>query len=153
MRSSSIIFATAFLAFMAVSNVSAQEVQQPETPAPCYQEKCTPLIEILKECKINVDPTTGDITFPVADDTKNETDKCLCKQSIVNAYDPCYTCGVENQKIQEQFSTTMLVDTCNANFGANTVKLPGSTAASSSIHVSSLVLSAASIVVSVAFLA
>ncbi|KAF8941639.1 hypothetical protein EDD21DRAFT_369480 [Dissophora ornata] len=143
------LLATLLVALVAVSTVSAQT----ETPLPCYQDKCTPLIDALKECQITVDSTTGNINFPVASNTTADTDKCLCKQSIVNAYDPCYTCGAENQKIQVRFSTQNLVDSCNANFGASTVKMPGSAAASSSIRTGSLALAAASIVFSMVFLA
>ncbi|KAF9116645.1 hypothetical protein BGX27_000564 [Mortierella sp. AM989] len=143
MRSSITLLAT-FIALVAVSTVSAQ---QPETPLPCYQEKCTALIDVLKECEITVDPTTGNINFPVVANTTAETDKCLCKQPVVNAYDPCYTCGAENQKIEDRFSTANLVDSCNVHFGADTVKMPGQSGASS-IKTGSFVLAAASIVVS-----
>ncbi|KAF9414025.1 hypothetical protein BGZ76_004944 [Entomortierella beljakovae] len=143
MRSSSTILATLFVALVAVSTVSAQ---QPETPLPCYQEKCTPLIDVLKECQITVDPATGNINFPVVANT-TETDKCLCKQPIVDAFDPCYNCGAENQKVQDGFSTAKLVDSCNANFGAGTVKMPGQSGASN-VKAGSFAVVAASIVVS-----
>ncbi|KAF9366844.1 hypothetical protein BGX34_003944 [Mortierella sp. NVP85] len=139
-----VLLVTLLVALVAVAG------QQPETPLPCYQEKCSPLINVLQECKITVDAATGNINFPVVD-AGTETDKCLCKQSIVDAYDPCYTCGSENNKIQQGYSTQNLVDTCNKNFGAGTVKMPGSAAASSTIRAGSLVL--ASIVFSIAFLA
>ncbi|KAF9359876.1 hypothetical protein BGX26_011166 [Mortierella sp. AD094] len=144
MRSSITLLATLFVALVAVSTVSAQ---QPETPLPCYQDKCTPLISALKDCQITVDPTTGNINFPVVANTTADTDKCLCKQPIVDAYDPCYTCGSENNKIQDRFSTVNLVDSCNANFGANTVKMPGQSGASS-IKAGSFALAAASMIVS-----
>ncbi|KAF8977491.1 hypothetical protein BGZ46_007342 [Entomortierella lignicola] len=121
MHSFSIIFITLALALF----VSAQSNGTGSTP-PCYQASCGPLIDLLKECQITVDPTTGNINFPVVANTTATTDKCLCTQSIVNAYDPCYTCGAQNQKIQSQFSTQNLVDSCNTNFGANTVKMPTS---------------------------
>ncbi|KAG0351320.1 hypothetical protein BGZ54_003319 [Gamsiella multidivaricata] len=150
MRSTSSL---ALLVAVLVALVATVSAQQPETALPCYQEKCTPLINVLKDCQITVDPSTGNINFPVASNTTTETDKCICKQSVVDAYDPCYTCGAENSKIQDRFSTVKLVDSCNANFGASTVKLPGSSAASSSIHAGSLVLAAASIAFSMVFLA
>ncbi|KAF9958807.1 hypothetical protein BGZ72_010869 [Mortierella alpina] len=133
--------------------VSAQQTTQPETPLPCYQEKCTPLIDALKECQITIDTATGNINFPVAVNSTAETDKCLCKQSIVNAYDPCFSCGAENQKIQERFSTAKLVDSCNVNFGQGTVKMPGSAAASSSLRAGSVALAAVSMVLSMVILA
>ncbi|KAF8982111.1 hypothetical protein BGZ46_001791 [Entomortierella lignicola] len=141
----SFTLATLFVALVAVSTVSAQT--QPSSALPCYEASCTPLINVLQECQITVDPTTGNINFPVVANTTADTDKCLCKQTVVNAYDPCYTCGAENQKIQDRFSTQNLVDSCNVNFGANTVKMPGQSGASSSIQSGSFVL-AASIVVS-----
>ncbi|KAG0311468.1 hypothetical protein BGZ99_010133 [Dissophora globulifera] len=151
MRSNITLLATALvIALVAVSTVSAQ---QPGTPLPCYQEKCGPLIDVLKECQITVDPATGNINFPVASNATADTDKCLCKQPIVNAYDPCYICGSENEKIQDRFSTQKLVDSCNANFGASTVTMPGTSAASSSIHHGSFVLAAASIAFSMLFMA
>ncbi|KAG0205366.1 hypothetical protein BGX28_003031 [Mortierella sp. GBA30] len=152
MRSTSSLPLLATL-LVAIVVVSAQDQQQPETPLPCYQEKCTPLIDALKECQITVDRSNGNINFPAASNATAETDKCLCKQSIVNAYDPCYTCGAENQKIQDRFSTLKLVDSCNLNFGAGTVKMPGSAAASSSVRAGSLALAAASIVLSLVVLA
>ncbi|KAK3822872.1 MAG: hypothetical protein J3Q66DRAFT_330313 [Benniella sp.] len=145
-------FSLVLLVTLLVALVAVAGQQQPETPLPCYQEKCSPLINVLQECKITVDVTSGNINFPVVDATA-DTDKCLCKQSIVNAYDPCYTCGAENNKIQQGYSTQNLVDTCNKNFGPNTVKMPGSAGSSSSIRAGSLVLAAASIVFSIAFLA
>ncbi|KAF9937763.1 hypothetical protein KVV02_001636 [Mortierella alpina] len=151
MRTSSASLPLLVTLLVAVVAVSAQ--QQPETPLPCYQEKCTPLVDALKECQITVNTATGDINFPVATNSTAETDKCLCKQSIVDAYDPCFSCGAENQKIQERFSTAKLVDSCNVNFGQGTVKMPGSAAASSSIRASSLALAAVSIVLSMVILA
>ncbi|KAF9905490.1 hypothetical protein EC991_001599 [Linnemannia zychae] len=124
------------LAFIATL-VSAQEQQpqQPEEALACYQSGCSTLIGLLKECKVTVEPTTGNINFPVEANTTATTDKCLCTQQIVNAYDPCYTCGAENQKIQTRFSTQNLVDSCNLNFGALTVSMPK---ASSGLHSSSV---------------
>ncbi|KAG0002294.1 hypothetical protein BGZ80_001647 [Entomortierella chlamydospora] len=141
MRSSITFLATVLVALVAVSNVSA------DTPLACYDASCTPLINILKDCQITVDSSTGNINFPTVANTTSDTDKCLCTQTIVNAYDPCYTCGAENDKIQDRFSTANLVDSCNANFGANTVKMPGSSGASS-VKAGSFALVAASIVVS-----
>ncbi|KAI1316637.1 hypothetical protein EDD11_009672 [Mortierella claussenii] len=139
------------MALVALVTVSVS-AQQPETPLPCYQEKCTPLINALKECQITIDSSTGNTDFPVTNSTV-DTDKCLCKQSIIDAYDPCYTCGAENQKIQDRFSTLKLVTSCNVHFGANTVKMPGSAAASSSIRSSSIILATASMLVSIVLLA
>ncbi|KAF9557992.1 hypothetical protein EC968_007318 [Mortierella alpina] len=150
MRTSSSSLPLLVTLLVAVVAVSAQ---QPEAPLPCYQEKCTPLVDALKECQITVNTATGDINFPVTSNSTAETDKCLCKQSIVDAYDPCFTCGAENQKIKERFSTAKLVDSCNVNFGQGTVKMPGSAAASSSIRAGSLALAAASVVLSMVILA
>ncbi|KAG0260047.1 hypothetical protein BG011_002156 [Mortierella polycephala] len=141
------------VAFVALSStVSAQEQPQPETPLPCYQEACSPLIEVLKECKVTVDLSTGNINFPVASNATAETDKCLCKQPIIDAYDPCFNCGAENQKIQDRFSTLKLVDSCNANFGAGTVKMPNAGSSSSTVRAGSIALLAASIVLSMVVL-
>ncbi|GJJ74928.1 hypothetical protein EMPS_07286 [Entomortierella parvispora] len=139
----------AIVAALALSTVSAQ---QPETPLPCYQASCSNLISVLQECSITVDASTGNINFPVASNTTSTTDKCLCKQSIVDAYDPCYNCGAENQKIQNRFSTQNLVDSCNLNFGASTVKMPGSSAGAAS-SIPSMALAAASVMVSLLVLA
>ncbi|KAF9430274.1 hypothetical protein BGZ76_000895, partial [Entomortierella beljakovae] len=122
MRSFSILLLS--LALLALF-VSAQQ----STQLPCYQASCSPLIELLKGCQISVDPATGNINFPTQANTTETTDKCLCNQKIVDAFDPCFTCGAENQKIQDQYSTQKLVDSCNSNFGANTVKMPGSSSA------------------------
>ncbi|KAG0377891.1 MAG: hypothetical protein J3R72DRAFT_455555 [Linnemannia gamsii] len=117
------------LAFLAIVT-SAQK--QPEEALACYQSGCSSLIGLLQDCKVTVDPTTGNINFPVESNTSATTDKCLCTQKIVNAYDPCYTCGAENQKIQTRFSTQTLVDSCNLNFGALTVSMPGTSSGLSS---------------------
>ncbi|KAF9948222.1 hypothetical protein BGZ70_002308 [Mortierella alpina] len=151
MRSASSSLPLLVTLLVAVVAVSAQ--QQPETPLPCYHEKCTPLVDSVKECQITVDTNTGDINFPVADNSTAATDKCLCKQAIVDLFDPCFNCGAENQKIEDRFSTAKLVDSCNVIFGQGTVKMPGSAAASSSIRVGSLTLAAASIVLSMVILA
>ncbi|KAF9129840.1 hypothetical protein BGW39_003780 [Mortierella sp. 14UC] len=116
-----ILLLLAFIATLA----SAQQQQQPEEALACYQSGCSSLIGLLQECNVTVEPTTGNINFPVETNTTATTDKCLCTQKIVNAYDPCYTCGAENQKIQTRFSTQNLVDSCNLNFGALTVSMPG----------------------------
>ncbi|KAF9578586.1 hypothetical protein BGW38_005543, partial [Lunasporangiospora selenospora] len=63
--------------------VSAQ-TSQPAEPLPCYKEKCSKLIDVLKECNINVDPQSGNINFPA--NANADTDKCLCKQPVINAY-------------------------------------------------------------------
>lgn len=71
--------------------------QQPEeTPLACYQPSCTPLISLLQDCKISIDPSTGNINFPVEVNTTATTDKCLCTQKIVNAYGkaPSFFCFV-----------------------------------------------------------
>ncbi|KAF9919911.1 hypothetical protein BGZ65_011696 [Modicella reniformis] len=144
MRSNSFVLLVACL--VALVAVSAQ--QQPETALPCFQEKCVPLVNVLQECQITVELSTGKITYPVVANTTT-TDQCLCRQPIVNAYDPCFICG----QMDERFSTQKLVDSCNINFGANTVKMPSSAAASATIRGGSLALAAASIVFSVIFLA
>ncbi|KAG0376346.1 hypothetical protein BGX24_007877 [Mortierella sp. AD032] len=137
---------------VAVATVSAQEANpQPETALPCYKASCDPLISVLAECQITVDGTTGNINFPVTADTAGTTDKCLCKQSIVDAYDPCYTCGSQAAKIQERFSTLSLVNSCNANFGANTVVMPGKPSSATSVRAGSLAATAVA-VASVAFM-
>ncbi|KAF9295105.1 hypothetical protein BGZ88_002786 [Linnemannia elongata] len=119
-----------FFFFLAILTFTT--AQQPEeTPLACYQPSCTPLISLLQDCKISIDPSTGNINFPVEANTTGTTDKCLCTQKIVNAYDPCYTCGAENKKIQTRFSTQNLVDSCNLNFGALTVSMPGTSGTSS----------------------
>ncbi|KAF9109152.1 hypothetical protein BGX27_007946 [Mortierella sp. AM989] len=116
-------FSLAFLTLFA----TAQSDQS--TTLPCYQTSCSPLIDLLKECQITVDSSTGNVNFPVQPNTTITTDKCLCKQIIVNAYDPCFNCGAQNQKIQDRYSTQKLVDSCNVNFGANTVKMPSASSA------------------------
>ncbi|KAG0246744.1 hypothetical protein B0O80DRAFT_445706 [Mortierella sp. GBAus27b] len=146
MRNSILLLATLLVALVVVS-------AQTQTPLPCYEEKCNPLISVLKDCQITVD-TSGDkikISFPNTT-TPADTDKCICKQSIVDAYDPCINCGVENQKVNDRYVTQKLVDSCNAAFGAGTVKMP-SAAASSAIRAGSLALAVASVVFSVVFLA
>ncbi|KAF9147186.1 hypothetical protein BG015_011212 [Linnemannia schmuckeri] len=126
MHSSTLFFTLFLLAVLTFTSA-----QQPEEALACYQPSCTPLISLLQECKISVDPTTGNINFPVEVNTTATTDKCLCTQKIVNAYDPCYTCGAENKKIQTRFSTQSLVDSCNLNFGALTVSMPGTSSPAS----------------------
>ncbi|KAG0037254.1 hypothetical protein BGZ82_002887 [Podila clonocystis] len=142
----------AFLATIALAaSVSAQQTQpQPETALPCFQEKCSGLIESVKVCDLTVDGS-GNINFPVTNDT-SATDKCLCSQNIVNNFDLCYTCGAENEKIQPRFSTQNLVTVCNANFGADTVKMPGSAASSSRVSAGSLALAATTMVLSMIFM-
>ncbi|KAG0045809.1 hypothetical protein BGZ83_008977 [Gryganskiella cystojenkinii] len=139
------------IAALAASSASAQT--QPEQPLPCYEAQCSNLITVLKECSITVDATTGNINFPVAANTTATTDKCLCKQPVVDAYHPCYQCGAENQKIQDRFSTLNLVDSCNLNFGASTVQMPGSSAGAASSIPSMTLAAAASLVVSLLVLA
>ncbi|KAG0288309.1 hypothetical protein BGZ96_007887 [Linnemannia gamsii] len=151
MRTSTALLATLLVA---VATVSAQDAAapQPEKPLACYEQTCTPLISALSECQITVDATTGNINFPKTADTSGTTDKCLCKQAIVDAYDPCYNCGAESSKIQERFSTLSLVNSCNANFGANTVIMPGSKPSSaSSVRAGSLAATVVA-VASVAFM-
>ncbi|KAG0290163.1 hypothetical protein BGZ97_006250 [Linnemannia gamsii] len=151
MRTSTALLATLLVA---VATVSAQEpsASQPEKPLPCYEQTCRPLINALAECKITVDTTTGNINFPSTPDPSGTTDKCLCKQSIVDAYDPCYTCGAGASKIQDRFSTLSLVNSCNTNFGANTVIMPGSKPSSaSSVRAGSLAATVVA-VASVAFM-
>ncbi|KAG0342962.1 hypothetical protein BG000_010855, partial [Podila horticola] len=123
---------------------------QPETALPCFQEKCSGLIDSVKVCDLTVDGS-GNINFPVTNDTST-TDKCLCTQNIVNNFDLCYTCGAENEKIQPRFSTQNLVTVCNANFGADTVKIPGSAASSSRVSAGSLALAATTMVLSMIFM-
>ncbi|KAF9581761.1 hypothetical protein BGW38_001108, partial [Lunasporangiospora selenospora] len=65
---------------------------------------------------------------------------------------PCFLCGAESQKIQERYSTLKLVDSCNANFGPNTVKMPGESAASN-VRASSFALMAITLVASMIVLA
>ncbi|KAF9131435.1 hypothetical protein BGW39_001815 [Mortierella sp. 14UC] len=146
---------TAFLAtlLVAVATVSAQDANtpRPETPLPCYEQSCSPLISALSECQITIDAASGNINFPVTADTQGTTDKCLCKQSIVDAYDPCYTCGSQASKIKERFSTLSLVNSCNANFGADTVVMPGKPSSASSVRAGSLAATAVA-VASVAFM-
>ncbi|KAG0277596.1 hypothetical protein BGZ97_009864 [Linnemannia gamsii] len=139
MRSSTLLLP--LLAFITLlPNTSAQQQQQqPEEALACYQPSCSPLISLLQDCKISVDPTTGNISYPLEGNTTATTDKCLCTQKIVNAYDPCFTCGAENKKIQNRFSTQNLVDSCNLNFGALTVTMPGKT--SSASHGSNAIIS------------
>ncbi|KAF9404493.1 hypothetical protein BGZ94_004136 [Podila epigama] len=132
------------------SGVAAQE-KQPETALPCYQEKCSALISAVKPCGVTVDPSSGNINFTVVDNDAS-TDKCLCTQPIVDAFDPCFICGAENQKTRDSFSTQNLVNTCNANFGANTVRMPGSAASSSRVSVGSMVLAASTMVLSMALM-
>ncbi|KAF9090650.1 hypothetical protein BGX23_005823 [Mortierella sp. AD031] len=144
MRTSTALLATLLL--VAAASVSAQETTQPEAPLPCYQETCSPLISALSECQIAVDSATGNINFPVGADT---TDKCLCKQFVIDAYDPCFNCGAH--KIQDRFSTLNLVNSCNANFGANTVSMPGKKSSASSVRAGSLAATAVA-VASVAFM-
>ncbi|KAG0029469.1 hypothetical protein BGZ81_003767 [Podila clonocystis] len=145
----------AFLATIALAaSVSAQQTQpQPETALPCFQEKCSGLIESVKVCGMTVSGS-GEINFPIANDTASPstTDKCLCTQDIVNNFDPCYTCGAENEKIQPRFSTENLVTICNANFGAGTVKMPGSAASSSRVSAGSLALAATTMILSMIFM-
>ena len=59
--------------------------------------------------------------------------------------DPCYTCGQQSSKIQERFSTLSLVNSCNANFGADTVKMPGKPSSASSVRAGSLAATAVAI--------
>ncbi|KAH7029982.1 hypothetical protein BKA57DRAFT_228624 [Linnemannia elongata] len=74
-----------FFFFLAILTFTT--AQQPEeTPLACYQPSCTPLISLLQDCKISIDPSTGNINFPVEANTTGTTDKCLCTQKIVNAY-------------------------------------------------------------------
>ncbi|KAF9923328.1 hypothetical protein FBU30_006625 [Linnemannia zychae] len=148
MRSPTLTFT--FL-FLAIAFLTLSSAQQPEEALPCYQSQCSSLITLLRDCKVTVDPSTGNINFPVEANTTVTTDKCLCTQKIVNAYDPCYTCGAENQKIQTRFSTQNLVDSCNINFGALTVSMPGTSSATStrSSVASSTVLSLVALAVSV----
>ncbi|KAF9544834.1 hypothetical protein EC957_011655 [Mortierella hygrophila] len=149
MRTSTALLATLLVA---VATVSAQDAStQPETPLPCYEQTCSPLISALSECQITIDSATGNINFPVTADTSGTTDKCLCKQSIVDAYDPCYTCGAQSSKIQDRYSTLSLVNSCNANFGANTVVMPGKASSASSVRAGSLAATAVA-VASVAFM-
>jgi len=76
----------ALLAIVAIAaTVSAQDTQpQPETALPCFQEKCSGLIDAVKVCNLTVDGS-GNINFPVTNDTSS-TDKCLCSQNIVNNF-------------------------------------------------------------------
>ncbi|KAF9335229.1 hypothetical protein BG006_000618 [Podila minutissima] len=140
----------ALLATVAIAASVSAESPQPETALPCFQEKCSGLIESVKVCDLTVDGS-GNINFPVTNDT-SATDKCLCTQNIVNDFDLCYTCGAENEKIQPRFSTQNLVTVCNANFGADTVKMPGSAASSSRVSAGSMALAATTMVLSMAFL-
>ncbi|KAG0086159.1 hypothetical protein BGZ93_010838, partial [Podila epicladia] len=79
MRTSIALLATIAIA----ASVSAQS-PQPETALPCFQEKCSGLIESVKVCDLTVDGS-GNINFPVTNDT-SATDKCLCTQNIVNNF-------------------------------------------------------------------
>ncbi|KAF9923152.1 hypothetical protein FBU30_006754 [Linnemannia zychae] len=142
MRATTALLATLLVA---VATVSAQDATtQPETALPCYEQSCTPLISVLAECQITVDATTGNINFPVTGDT-SATDKCLCKQPVVNAYDPCYTCGAQSSKIQDRFSTQSLVNSCNANFGAGTVSMPNKPSSATSVRAGSFAATAVAI--------
>ncbi|KAG0280889.1 hypothetical protein BGZ95_008186 [Linnemannia exigua] len=147
MRTSTALLATLLVS---IATVSAQVANpQPETALPCYKESCSSLITALSECQITIDEATGNINFPVTADPAGTTDKCLCKQPIVDAYDPCYTCG--SQAIQERFSTLSLVNSCNANFGANTVVMPGKPSSATSVRAGSLAATAVAFA-SVAFM-
>ncbi|KAF9977464.1 hypothetical protein BGZ73_005962 [Actinomortierella ambigua] len=116
--------ASSFLAFVAtilaltLAVVSAQS----SDALPCFQEKCSGLLTVVGECGITV-AKNGTIEFP-ANGNSTVTDQCICTQKVIDAYDPCYLCGAEHQRIGDNRSTRMLVDACNRDLKAN-VHMPG----------------------------
>ncbi|KAG0332858.1 hypothetical protein BG004_001071, partial [Podila humilis] len=73
-----------FTLLAAAAIAATVAAQQPETPLPCYQEKCSALVESVSSCGVTVN-AAGEISFPVTDNTAI-TDKCLCTQAIVDNF-------------------------------------------------------------------
>lgn len=75
------------IAFIAAATWTLAAAESSSSPVlPCYQASCSTLIDQLKACQVALDPSSGNLNFPVQANTSATTDKCLCKQSIINAY-------------------------------------------------------------------
>ncbi|KAF9094312.1 hypothetical protein BGX29_009541 [Mortierella sp. GBA35] len=142
------------LIFTLTTTVSAQSndtTTTTPTPQPtglattCFQTSCKSLFQLLQTCNITIEPSTGNMRIPVDEVTHSKTDRCLCKQPVVDAYDRCFTCRDEHQGTTNwtttRFSTKNLVDSCNLNFG-KIVSMPSTSAAPRSFSRSSLLSSA-----------
>ncbi|KAG0269629.1 hypothetical protein DFQ27_002850 [Actinomortierella ambigua] len=103
---------------------------------PCFQEKCSGLISVIGECGITVN-NNGTIAWP-STGNEAEAEKCICTQKIIDAYDPCYQCGAEHQRIGADHSTRNLVDSCNLNVKTN-LKMPGEPSSASTAKTHSVV--------------
>ncbi|KAF9185047.1 hypothetical protein BGZ51_002989, partial [Haplosporangium sp. Z 767] len=71
-----------------IAPASAQSHSPARSPLLCYRVSCFPLIDMLKECQVAIDPLSGNLTFPLQSTGifVDITDKCLCKQAIIDAY-------------------------------------------------------------------
>ncbi|KAG0237352.1 hypothetical protein BGW41_000200 [Actinomortierella wolfii] len=142
MHSSSILAFLATVLALAIAVVSAQS----SNPLPCYQEKCSGLVKMVLDCGINV-YDNGTLILSMDD---QETSKCVCKQSVIDAYDPCYLCGAEHLRIDKEHSTQNLVDSCNVNMKTN-LKMPGKDSSASSAKAHSVAIMALLVAVVSAF--